>query len=75
MISKLQEQLEWGIDRKVGYVLGTGKNAAFVQQANEKYKFFEKLVPLEHPRFIMQYRSKYEQEYIDKYLAALRLKA
>ncbi|HEY0274040.1 MAG TPA: uracil-DNA glycosylase family protein [Chitinophaga sp.] len=73
MITKLKEQLAWGIDRQVGYCLGTGKNAAFVMQVNERYKFFDQLVPLEHPRFIMQYRSKYQQAYIDKYLAALCL--
>ncbi|PUZ20150.1 DUF4918 domain-containing protein [Chitinophaga costaii] len=75
MIAKLKEQLAWGIDRSVGYCLGTGKNAAFITKVNDKYKFFNKLVPLEHPRFIMQYRSRYQQAYIDKYLAALRLKA
>jgi hypothetical protein len=33
-------------------------------------KFFDKLTPLEHPRFIQQYKSKDKQLYIDKYLTA-----
>lgn len=70
MISSLRKQLQMGIDQRIGYCLGTGKNADFVIKLNKKEKFFEEIVPLEHPRFIMQYRSKRKQEYIDKYLAA-----
>lgn len=70
MVSNIHKQLDFGMDRSVGYCLGTGKNAAFLTQLNEKERFFEKIVPLEHPRFVMQYRNKRKQEYIDKYLAA-----
>lgn len=70
MVSSLRKQLQFGIDRSVGYCLGTGKNADFLIRLNEKEKFFDRVVPLEHPRFIMQYRNKRKQEYIDKYLTA-----
>lgn len=50
--------------------MGTGKNAAFLQALNEKEKFFKEVVPLEHPRFVMQYKSKTKSQYIDKYLTA-----
>jgi hypothetical protein len=30
-------------------------------------------VPLEHPRFIMQYRARKKQHYIDLYISKLRL--
>jgi hypothetical protein len=70
MVSNIHKQLDFGMDRSVGYCLGTGKNAAFLTQLNEKERFFKKIVPLEHPRFVMQYRNKRKQEYIDKYLAA-----
>jgi len=32
--------------------------------------FFKKIVALEHPRFIMQYKAKLKQQYIDKYIEA-----
>ncbi|MET6997579.1 SMUG2 DNA glycosylase family protein [Chitinophaga defluvii] len=70
MVKSLREQLTFGIDTRVCYCMGTGKNAAFLQQLNKQERFFEKIVPLEHPRFVMQYRTKRKQEYIDKYLEA-----
>ena len=33
----------------------------------------KKIIALEHPRFVMQYKSKYMQEYIDKYLTAFSM--
>jgi hypothetical protein len=68
MIESIKEQLTFGIDTSVCFCLGTGKNAAFLEQLNNKEKFFKKIVPLEHPRFVMQYKSKTKQEYVDKYL-------
>lgn len=33
---------------------------------------FAELIPLEHPRYVMQYKLKPKAEYINKYLQALR---
>lgn len=70
IVSSLKEQLQWNISREVCYCMGTGKNAAFLQALNEKEKFFKAVVPLEHPRFVMQYKTKTKELYIDKYLSA-----
>ena len=70
IVSSLKEQLQWNIDRDVCYCMGTGKNAAFLQALNEKEQFFKTVVPLEHPRFVMQYKTKTKDLYIDKYLSA-----
>ena len=43
--------------------------------SNKKYHFFKEIIPLEHPRFIMQYNSKRKDEFIMKYLNALRILA
>ncbi|HEY8405060.1 MAG TPA: uracil-DNA glycosylase family protein [Flavobacteriales bacterium] len=67
----LRTQLEFGIDTRIAYCLGTGKNYQFIQKLNEEYKFFDEVVPLEHPRYIMQYKSKSKDIYIDKYLTEL----
>ena len=40
-------------------------------QINEKYGFFDKIIPLEHPRFIMQYNSKNKDFFVEKYMKAL----
>ncbi|HVI46697.1 MAG TPA: uracil-DNA glycosylase family protein [Chitinophaga sp.] len=73
IVSSMREQLEWNISKDICFVMGTGKNAAFFQALNEKEKFFGKVVPLEHPRYVMQYKTKTKQVYIDKYLTEFGL--
>lgn len=74
IIENIQKQISFGINTDVCFCFGTGKNEKFLRQINEEYKFFEKIIALEHPRFIMQYKSKSKQPYIDKYLKAFREK-
>jgi hypothetical protein len=64
----LEQQLDFGIHRDVCFCLGIGQNYKFIEEFNRKYGYFEKLVPLEHPRFIMQYKTKQKTLYIRKYL-------
>jgi len=70
MVASFRKQLEFGIDRETGYVLGK-KNLSFIRKINEKEKFFDRLVVLEHPRYIVQYKSKESDLYIAKYLQIL----
>jgi hypothetical protein len=70
IILNLKKQLDFGIFRDVCFCLGTGKNFRFLSEINENHNFFQKIEPLEHPRFIMQYRSKAKNGYINKYLEA-----
>lgn len=70
MISSLKKHISLGLDTSEVYILGK-KNAAFIHQLNKEKKLFERLVILEHPRYIQQYKSKEKQFYIDKYLTLL----
>lgn len=70
MLTCLNEQLKFGIDTSVAYCLGEGENYKFLSKLNEKHHFFEKIIPLAHPRFIMQYKRKSLNQYIDFYLKA-----
>jgi len=72
IISSLARQLEFGIKQEACFCLGTGKNYKFLMQLNNKLKFFKKIIPLEHPRYIMQYKSKQKDHYINRYLNELR---
>jgi hypothetical protein len=74
IIDTLKQQLDFGISRKVCFCLGTGKNEAFLRKINNEYRFFESIIALEHPRYIMQYKSKSKDGYINKYLEAFRSK-
>jgi hypothetical protein len=72
IICSLTKQLEFGIKRDHCFCLGTGKNYKFLTQLNNELRLFDRIVPLEHPRFIMQYRSKQKNSYIEKYVEKLR---
>lgn len=68
-----KRQFKFGIDRSIAYCLGDGKNFKYLQQLNQEEKLFDKIIPLSHPRFIMQYKLKAKSEYVRKYLEALRI--
>jgi len=70
MVESLQKLIGLGIETDTCFCFGTGKNDKFLSKLNKEYGFFKKIIPLEHPRFIMQYKSKSKQFYIDKYLSA-----
>jgi hypothetical protein len=53
------------------YCFGTGKNYQFLDKINQQYGFFGKIIPLEHPRYIMQYKAKQKDQYISQYLEML----
>ena len=72
IIESLKEQLKFNIDTSVCYCIGSGENYKFLLEINEKYNFFENIIPLEHPRFIMQYNSKNKDMYLKKYISALK---
>ena len=52
-------------------VWGTGKNMKYLQKLNKEYGIFKELIPLEHPRFVMQYRRKRLEEYLGKFSKVL----
>ncbi len=71
IIASLEQQLDFGIDRSRCFCMGTNKNYKYLSQLNRQKGYFREIVPVEHPRFVMQYRSKQKEEYIKKYIAAL----
>lgn len=71
IISSIQKQLNFSVDREVCFCMGEGQNFKYLQKLNSEHAFFKKIVPLPHPRFIMQYRRKKLAEFIDLYLDKL----
>ncbi len=71
IVSSLKKQILFGIDTSICYCIGSGENFKFLTKINEQYKFFDKIIALEHPRFIMQYNSKDRDKYLKKYINAL----
>jgi hypothetical protein len=55
------------------YCLGEGANFKYFSRINERHGFFKEVVPLPHPRWVMQYRRKRVGEFVDLYLSRLSL--
>lgn len=71
VVECLQQQLTFGINTNVAFCFGDGKNYQYLSKLNEEMKFFKQIIPLSHPRFIMQYKLKKKDEYIKTYLQKL----
>ncbi|RAW00721.1 uracil-DNA glycosylase family protein [Pseudochryseolinea flava] len=72
VIRCFEQQLTFNIDTRVCFCLGEGKNFHYLSALNTKHKFFKSVVPLAHPRFIMQYKRKMVATYIQSYLKVLQ---
>lgn len=72
IIEQIDQQLSLGFTRDHCICIGGEKNFKFLSSLNAAHKWFERITPLPHPRFIMQYRRKQKQDYIKEYLEALQ---
>lgn len=71
-VSEIKKQLPFGISRKVAFSIGKGENIKYLNWLNTRHQLFEKLIPLPHPRWVMQYRLKRKDEFIQEYLDAFK---
>ena len=71
MIETLKKHIALGLNTNEVYILGK-KNATFLEKLNKEASLFKKMVVLEHPRYIEQYKSKEKQLYIDKFITLLK---
>jgi len=71
IVDSINKHLAIGLEKEIAFCLGTGKNFKYLSEINSEYNYFNKIIPLEHPRYIMQYKSKEKQEYINKFLHLL----
>ncbi len=72
VVDWLNKQLMFGINRNALFCLGDGKNFKYLQQLNTELGIFDRVIPLSHPRFIMQYKLKTKEHYIQYYLDQFR---
>lgn len=71
IFQSLHTQLSWPIDKRISFCLGEGDNFRYLSKLNDEHRLFQKVVPLPHPRFIMQYKRKQLSQYIDLYIKRL----
>jgi len=72
VIDSLNKIISMGIDTEVCFCLGNGKNFKYLKKLNQQHGFFDKVVPLPHPRWIVQYRRKRYDEFIKMYVENLK---
>lgn len=73
IVWNIRTQLEFGGRRDVALCMGEGQNFAYFQKTNAVHGFFDKIIPLPHPRWVMQYRRKSMGDFVEKYVDTLRL--
>ncbi len=71
ILNNIREQKIFGCDQHVAYSMGRGKNYDFFLKINDQYGFFERIIALPHPRWVMQYRLKMKNAFVDEYIKAL----
>ncbi len=69
IVESVKAQIEFGIKRDFVICLGR-KNSLYLKEINEENNFFDKIIVLDHPRYIMQYKSKSMHKYLEEYLKA-----
>lgn len=77
IISNIQLQIQFGCKHNIAFVIGQGANHKFLKTLNAKHNFFDVIIPLPHPRWVLQYRRKQKDiflaEYVDKLNRALEI--
>ncbi len=77
IVSNLRALLSMGGRPEVVLCLGQGKNYKYLSALNAQHGFFEKITPLPHPRWVMQYRRKkmteFKTHFVETLTESLRL--
>lgn len=68
IIENVQTQIGFGLRTDIAICWGEGKNYNYLQKLNAEFGFFKEVIPLPHPRFIVQYKRKQLAKYIERYL-------
>jgi Uracil DNA glycosylase superfamily len=74
VVECIEKQFGFGIETEKCFCLGNAANYNYLEEINSEYNFFKEIIPLSHPRWIMQYRLKKKRQFIDDYLAAFNKK-
>jgi len=67
----VEQMIAMGMHTEKVFCLGTGENFKFLKELNKSQKYFGEVVPLEHPRYVMQYKTKLKDEYVAKFVRLL----
>jgi Domain of unknown function (DUF4918) len=72
VLACIRRQLETMPTSEICFCLGEGENYRYFSRINDRHGFFKTIIPLPHPRWIMQYRRKKIKDYIELYVKMLK---
>jgi Domain of unknown function (DUF4918) len=72
IVQTIREQIAFTRCSRTCICIGGEKNFRYFTSINNEFRFFDNIIPLPHPRFIMQYKRKQVADYVDAYLRALQ---
>jgi hypothetical protein len=72
VVETVEKQIAMGGRTDHAIVLGRGQNAKYLMELNEKHRWFGAVHPLEHPRWILQYRRPTAAKFVDDYVRTFR---
>lgn len=67
----LRTHVAMGLRTDVVFCLGAGDNFRALTAIDKRLGLFGRIVPLDHPRYIMQYRAKMMDEYVERFINLL----
>jgi hypothetical protein len=68
VVSTIERQIAMGGRTDHAIVLGRGQNAKYLMELNAAHGWFGAIHPLEHPRWILQYRRKTAAKFVADYV-------
>jgi hypothetical protein len=72
IMETLKMQVQLGALKEKAICLGEGRNYEYFCQLNKRINCFRGIIPLPHPRFIMQYKYREIDQYVEKYFSVLK---
>ncbi|RDG32184.1 DUF4918 family protein [Oceanispirochaeta sp. M1] len=67
LVESFKRQIEMGAERRIAFSLGKGKNFKILKELNAEHCFFEEILPLPHPRWVLQYKLKEKETFLNMY--------
>lgn len=72
IIHNLEKLTGFHADHTSVLCIGGEKNFKYLSGLNQTYKWFKEIIPLPHPRFIMQYRRRQKLQFIHEYMQLIK---
>ena len=72
IIDNIKTNLAFGCHDTYAVCMGQGKNYKYFEALNNKHQFFKEIIPLPHPRWVMQYRRKKMDEFKETFVETFR---